>query len=288
MSKTKTKTKTGVKTNTLVALAVVALGLSALVATMGANSVKIQNVGLTVKIWPKEAGVNVMVSPQSIGGPTMGSPGPGTYSYGYKKGTQVQITLQPDYNNYKFIGWNTSACKKDSLSCKITMNSDQAIIANFQLSGLTCKATNSKDDIYNKGTVIGTDASGKNYSKSDFCSDSNSMHKMFCNSDGTIGEMWVNCNTSSSAGCDKNKGVCKKKTTTSTSCKDSDGGINYYVKGTACSGNMCFTDSCQGMGREGVLEEANCNATNKPAEHPGLEWVEYTCPKGCSNGACIK
>jgi hypothetical protein len=62
-------------------------------------------------------------------------------------------------------------------------------------------------------------------------------------------------------------------------CTDSDGGKNYYVKGTACeqNGNLeCATDSCDGD----VLVEFYCDDGD-------LDEQEYECPNGCSDGACI-
>jgi hypothetical protein len=81
-----------------------------------------------------------------------------------------------------------------------------------------------------------------------------------------------------------------KTTTTSTTtiipikiCEDSDGGKNYYVKGSldvGCpEGATCgfFTDQCKDAN---TLVENFC--INK---EPSVEL--YNCPYGCENGACL-
>jgi len=67
-------------------------------------------------------------------------------------------------------------------------------------------------------------------------------------------------------------------------CTDSDGGINYYVRGTAnpcpCSKESCpvcgiWVDECL---NESVLLEYSCN---------NLNGEQYNCPYGCKDGACL-
>jgi hypothetical protein len=60
-------------------------------------------------------------------------------------------------------------------------------------------------------------------------------------------------------------------------CTDSDGGANYYVKGTATSGSISQTDTCLADGR---LLEYDC-------EGGDVFGTYYRCPSGCSNGACV-
>jgi hypothetical protein len=64
-------------------------------------------------------------------------------------------------------------------------------------------------------------------------------------------------------------------------CKDSDGGLNYDVKGTVTwlttSGTYSsLSEQCEGS----KLYEYYCNGT-LPAQ------IIYTCPNGCKDGACI-
>lgn len=79
-------------------------------------------------------------------------------------------------------------------------------------------------------------------------------------------------------------------------CKDSDGGLNYYVKGTLSSSNSVFginedtcatypkgayeavyTDSCKGD--ECIVVELFCNKNIEDFKY-------YNCPNGCQDGAC--
>ncbi len=68
-------------------------------------------------------------------------------------------------------------------------------------------------------------------------------------------------------------------------CKDSDGGLNYYKKGTITEGVLASadtsprTDQCLSDTR---LREMFCNS--EAEGEPRL----YECPHGCSNGACVE
>ena len=68
-------------------------------------------------------------------------------------------------------------------------------------------------------------------------------------------------------------------------CDDSDGHLglegSYYVKGTACAANGCFTDSCVEEGGS-VLREFSCSLEER------VVYLRYTCPGGevCESGAC--
>jgi len=67
-------------------------------------------------------------------------------------------------------------------------------------------------------------------------------------------------------------------------CKDSDGGVNYYVKGTTSGYELpghympiTFTDTCN----ENILTEYKCGDDEVVLN------VKFNCKNGCSNGACI-
>jgi len=68
---------------------------------------------------------------------------------------------------------------------------------------------------------------------------------------------------------------------TTQSCTDSDGGLNYYMRGslsfTHCQGVLCgvWADSCIDST---ILLEYSCSNANGE---------RYTCPHGCVDGACI-
>jgi hypothetical protein len=69
------------------------------------------------------------------------------------------------------------------------------------------------------------------------------------------------------------------------SCSDTDGGVNYYTRGTVSgrgsNGSYTYTDFCfSGSG----LTEYYCAFGNTSYSEPSS--VNYNCPYGCSNGTC--
>jgi hypothetical protein len=76
---------------------------------------------------------------------------------------------------------------------------------------------------------------------------------------------------------------------TASSCTDSDGGLNYYVKGTATNADGTYdTDYCSSL--NGLNEAFCCSSAMEysctPIGHSNVASA-YNCPNGCSNGACI-
>jgi hypothetical protein len=71
---------------------------------------------------------------------------------------------------------------------------------------------------------------------------------------------------------------------TSKSCTDSDGGKNYYTKGTLVvkenGATTTIVDVCSADGI--TLHEWYCGVDNSE------EVQQYTCPNGCKDGACIQ
>jgi hypothetical protein len=77
-------------------------------------------------------------------------------------------------------------------------------------------------------------------------------------------------------------------------CTDSDGGINYYEKGTVTKGSISKTDECGYCtgacirGQEcppvqcGAVKEYYCSGNDI------AETNYYVCPQGCVDGACLK
>jgi len=61
-------------------------------------------------------------------------------------------------------------------------------------------------------------------------------------------------------------------------CNDSDGGLDYYVKGKASATNGVTEDFCVNSMK---LNEAICNVENSSAN------AQYDCPNGCADGACL-
>lgn len=73
-------------------------------------------------------------------------------------------------------------------------------------------------------------------------------------------------------------------------CSDTDGGRNYYEKGTAGEIEKKFTDYCQDEKR---LFEHDCGIwggveMQDGVSHIGLGGVSYECPNGCVDGACVR
>jgi hypothetical protein len=83
------------------------------------------------------------------------------------------------------------------------------------------------------------------------------------------GKSWINNNCISS---------------TQVNCTDSDGGINYYVKGKTLGINGERNDYCFDSYGATYLEENYCdeNGYAQPVQEA------YICPNGCQDGACIQ
>jgi len=75
-------------------------------------------------------------------------------------------------------------------------------------------------------------------------------------------------------------------------CNDSDGGKDYYVKGYVTYKGYAINDLL-------IKEEDKCGkdvVTGKdvvqerfcPLEEGGIGVVDYTCPNGCKDGACLQ
>ncbi|MCK4634356.1 MAG: hypothetical protein KAT37_00605 [Candidatus Aenigmarchaeota archaeon] len=67
------------------------------------------------------------------------------------------------------------------------------------------------------------------------------------------------------------------ESTISDSCTDTDGGKNYYEKGTATMGGTSLSDHCN----------SDNSLTEKYCSDEEIKWVKYECLHGCENGACI-
>lgn len=142
---------------------------------------------------------------------------------------------------------------------------------------VSCTDSDGGRDYYIKGTVVygGT-------SVEDYCTDTNlSLHEKFCGAEGPQEEVY-RCRY----GC--TEGACAREG--SDWCTDTDGGRNYYVKGTACDGPKCSEDMCQDSV---YLMENDCGwaggiPTQDGCGHNGLGGCRYECPEGCTEGACVQ
>ena len=141
---------------------------------------------------------------------------------------------------------------------------------------LTCAGTGgtcTDSDGGDKPLVNGTVTYNSN-TYPDFC-DSGLLNEQFCTG-GVLDGRFVNCATEFGSGWGCTSGKCVQGGT----CTDSDGGINYNIKGTVTDLNgdpyddICLTDSK-------TLRERSCNTDGTVTSQ------EYSCPQSCQNGACI-
>jgi len=68
-----------------------------------------------------------------------------------------------------------------------------------------------------------------------------------------------------------------------TSCTDSDGGKNYYLRGTVSDRGKSYTDYCIDSS---TLREYFC-LPYTPGGLGGVAQEDYRCPSGCKDGACV-
>ena len=104
-------------------------------------------------------------------------------------------------------------------------------------------------------------------------SDGNTLLERICNVDKSIGSIEFKC----PGGCKDGKCVEEEKV-----CIDSDGGIDYFIKGS-------ISDRISGWG---MFEDYCLNSSNLIERHClGSDTnftISYDCPKSCQNGACLK
>jgi hypothetical protein len=170
----------------------------------------------------------------------------------------------------------------------------------FYFSGETCSDSDNGKNYYVKGTISGiqcddwglncgyrnsTDICLNDVNVSMITKPSNKLSEMYCEGNLLYSDLYE-C----PYGC--KDGVCLQQTTTTTipttTCTDSDSGLDYYTKGCVkvCypnKGGTCVTtcDFCISDGK-GSLNERYCGSDNETMQ------VVYQCPNGCSDGACLK
>ncbi|MFH1967789.1 MAG: Ser-Thr-rich GPI-anchored membrane family protein, partial [bacterium] len=136
----------------------------------------------------------------------------------------------------------------------------------------SCSETDNALDYYTKGT-----ATGKNNwdGLSGYYADSclgNILTEYQCSNN-----LVAKSNYSCSNGC--SNGACQQST--SQTCSETDNALDYYTKGTASGKNNWdglsgyYADSCLGN----ILTEYQCSNSLVAKSN-------YSCPSGCSNGAC--
>jgi hypothetical protein len=134
---------------------------------------------------------------------------------------------------------------------------------------------------------------------SEDCHTSNLWSWNYCSSDCKCDAGQGDCdlNTDCNTGyCTQNVGskygqvssmdVCEEKPT--LTCTDSDGGKDYYTKGTVRLGATSYTDYCVDSSR---IVEYSCPTVKEQTIPLGQILIVtniYTCSNGCQNGACVK
>jgi len=139
-----------------------------------------------------------------------------------------------------------------------------------------CSDSDGGQNYQTKGVVIGVDKSGDTDPKTDYCDSEsipNGLMEAYCN--GVYADYSLyDCPN----GC--KDGACIQITT--PTCFESDGGINYYVRGTI-----------KGTDRQGDSNPGIDYCTYGPNLMEGFcdsgyaNFILYDCPNGCFNGACI-
>ena len=99
--------------------------------------------------------------------------------------------------------------------------------------------------------------------------------------EGSLGSGWVikvsgNCKLGTSNG--GNIPSVPQLPNEQKECTDSDGGLNYIIKGTVTDGSETLEDFCVDSVK---LSEALCNSDQRGA------YAQYVCSDGCYEGACI-
>ncbi len=127
---------------------------------------------------------------------------------------------------------------------------------------------------YNTYGAVSGDYDGRWYTHADVCED-NVLYENSCRDGQAIQEAY-NCPD----GCDNGKCKPPYSDDTGTSCRDSDGGRRFTVRGTITSTyngrTVSRTDECVGR----VLYENECRGNV-------AEQFSTLCENGCSAGACI-
>src|SRR3989344_1568892 len=145
----------------------------------------------------------------------------------------------------------------------------------------TCSDTDGGINFFNKGTVVYNYTNGTNGYNVDYCFFGNVIHEYYCDASNTA-RLIANTTCSSLGNYYCSNGACVLNQT--ATCTDTDGGKNYYVKGTLVNGNNTAVDYCSGANANGLIE-FYCN---------GSSFIQDFLPSCtslgnymCQNGACI-
>ncbi|MFH1521192.1 MAG: hypothetical protein ABID61_06105 [Candidatus Micrarchaeota archaeon] len=166
--------------------------------------------------------------------------------------------------------------------CLITDNASQNNTGTLNEGMLTtvgnCTETDDGVDYY----AIGMTTSGK-MKATDQCLNEETIEEYSCGTDGSIQTDYYNC----SFGCASGRCNIDLQSFPTVpfsiayipiiiTCNDTDGGKDYYEKGTVINSTATGTDYCRGI----ILTERYC----KTDKSIGLD--THVCPNGCTDGRC--
>ncbi|MEK6835823.1 MAG: dockerin type I repeat-containing protein [Nanoarchaeota archaeon] len=159
-------------------------------------------------------------------------------------------------------------------------------VRGVQISGVECLPGQQIGDVDGDGQITSYDASLANQIANGIIPEPNNICCIDANNDKSITSSDASQILQIVVGNLQSPGTCVE--TPPTTCADSDGGKNYYVKGvsegiTSWDGNkQTVLDVCQtNVNEEFVfLDEYYCSDNKINVER-------YTCPNGCKDGACI-
>ncbi len=148
-------------------------------------------------------------------------------------------------------------------------------------TNVTCTDTDGGLNYYVKGNISGYNSTngGTYFNYQDYCATPSNVTYLDEFSCSNNRYQWSRVTCPSGVCSD---GACVNVTAPSNqTCIDSDGGLNYYVKGnltTSVVPGTNFEDYCL----HNNLIERHCLSSD-----PNNFTVNYSCPNGCSNGACV-
>ncbi len=160
---------------------------------------------------------------------------------------------------------NGGSADSTSISC---MSYNELCYKNV-CSPAECVDSDGGKDAYAKGTATESTDNGYVVAVTDSCKDSYTVAEGYCS--GLLAK-------ETDIGCAQDE-ICSSGKCIEAKCADSDGGIDYYTKGTATKGQLSNTDTCNSKTqvREYYCSEGNIVSTT------------YNCGiNGCNNGACVK
>jgi predicted small secreted protein len=161
-------------------------------------------------------------------------------------------------------------------------------------ASVTCNDTDGGVDFFAKGTTRWGPIDGKYYNATDGCDYAGKiLSEVYCYYSGSLNgyystvEYYACPNGCSNGACIATPSPSPTPVTT-INCSDTDGGLNYYVPGNV---TIWLSDGSRSLSPDFcldsvVLRERYCY-TARGTVYNGSAYSDYSCPNGCSNGACI-